>query len=135
MPAYDDSNIFARILRGEIPCYKVHEDDHVLAFMDVMPQADGHVLVVPKAPRAKPARCRSGNFRPCFGDRPKTWRSGNVSLPCRRLPCWRNSTKRQPVKPCFIFISTSSRPMKACPCVATPARWKIRQSWLQMLKS
>lgn len=50
MPAYDDSNIFARILRGEIPCYKVHEDDHVLAFMDVMPQADGHVLVVPKRP-------------------------------------------------------------------------------------
>ncbi|MGB8818516.1 MAG: HIT family protein [Rhizobiaceae bacterium] len=48
MPAYDDSNIFARILRGEIPCYKVHEDDHALAFMDVMPQANGHVLVVPK---------------------------------------------------------------------------------------
>jgi histidine triad (HIT) family protein len=50
MPAYDDTNIFAKILRGEIPCHKVYEDADVLAFMDVMPQADGHVLVVPKKP-------------------------------------------------------------------------------------
>lgn len=48
--AYDTSNIFARILRGEIPAIKLHEDAHTLAFMDVMPQAEGHVLVVPKAP-------------------------------------------------------------------------------------
>ncbi len=47
---YDDQNIFAKILRGEIPCAKVYEDDLVLAFMDVMPQAEGHTLVVPKAP-------------------------------------------------------------------------------------
>jgi histidine triad (HIT) family protein len=46
--AYDDQNIFARILRGEIPCVKVHEDAKTLAFMDVMPEAEGHVLVVPK---------------------------------------------------------------------------------------
>ena len=48
--AYDDQNIFAKILRGEIPCAKVYEDNLVLAFMDVMPQAEGHTLVVPKAP-------------------------------------------------------------------------------------
>jgi histidine triad (HIT) family protein len=48
--AYDPGNIFAKILRGEIPCVKVHEDDKTLAFMDVMPEADGHVLVVPKEP-------------------------------------------------------------------------------------
>lgn len=48
--AYDSNNIFAKILRGEIPAHKVYEDDNVLAFMDVMPQAQGHVLVVPKAP-------------------------------------------------------------------------------------
>ncbi len=47
---YDSDNIFAKILRGEIPCHKVYEDDATLAFMDVMPQADGHTLVVPKAP-------------------------------------------------------------------------------------
>lgn len=48
--AYDDNNIFARILRGEVPAYKVHEDAATLAFMDVMPQSDGHTLVIPKSP-------------------------------------------------------------------------------------
>ena len=47
--SYDDSNVFARILRGELPCHKVYETEHVLAFMDVMPRSDGHVLVIPKA--------------------------------------------------------------------------------------
>ena len=46
--AYDSNNIFAKILRGEIPCVKVFEDGKSLAFMDVMPEADGHVLVIPK---------------------------------------------------------------------------------------
>ena len=48
--AYDQNNIFAKILRGEIPCVKVFEDDNTLAFMDVMPQAQGHVLIIPKEP-------------------------------------------------------------------------------------
>ena len=48
--AYDQNNIFAKILRGEVPCVKVHEDAGTLAFMDVMPEADGHVLVIPKEP-------------------------------------------------------------------------------------
>jgi histidine triad (HIT) family protein len=47
---YDPNNIFAKILRGEIPSHKVYEDEHVLAFMDIMPRADGHVLVIPKSP-------------------------------------------------------------------------------------
>ncbi|MFA5121958.1 histidine triad nucleotide-binding protein [Zavarzinia sp.] len=46
--AYDPSNIFARILRGEIPCQKVHETEHTLAFHDIRPQAPVHVLVIPK---------------------------------------------------------------------------------------
>ena len=48
--SYDMNNVFAKILRGEIPCHKVYEDAHTLAFMDVMPQADGHTLVIPKQP-------------------------------------------------------------------------------------
>jgi histidine triad (HIT) family protein len=48
--AYDTNNVFARILRGEIPSHKVCEDTHTLAFMDVMPQSEGHTLVVPKFP-------------------------------------------------------------------------------------
>ena len=46
--AYDTQNIFAKILRGEIPAHKVYEDAHTLAFMDVMPQSAGHALIVPK---------------------------------------------------------------------------------------
>lgn len=50
MPNYDPNNIFAKILRGELPCYKVYEDDKVLAFLDIMPRSPGHTLVLPKAP-------------------------------------------------------------------------------------
>ncbi len=50
MPSYDPNNIFAKILRGELPCYKVYEDDKALAFLDIMPRAPGHTLVLPKAP-------------------------------------------------------------------------------------
>ena len=50
MPSYDPNNIFAKIVRGELPCYKVYEDDRVLAFLDIMPRAPGHTLVLPKAP-------------------------------------------------------------------------------------
>ena len=50
MSAYDSNNIFAKILRGEMPATKVYEDEVALAFMDIMPRADGHVLVIPKVP-------------------------------------------------------------------------------------
>jgi len=46
--SYNPNNPFAKILRGELPCYKIYEDAHTLAFMDIMPQADGHCLVIPK---------------------------------------------------------------------------------------
>lgn len=48
--SYDSENIFAKIIRGEAPAYKVYEDDDTLAFMDLMPQAEGHTLVIPKSP-------------------------------------------------------------------------------------
>jgi histidine triad (HIT) family protein len=50
MTSYDPNNIFAKILRGELPAYKVHEDDKAFAFLDIMPRAPGHTLVIPKAP-------------------------------------------------------------------------------------
>ena len=50
MTAYDSNNPFAKILRGEFPSYKVYEDEHVLAFLDIMPRVPGHTLVIPKAP-------------------------------------------------------------------------------------
>jgi histidine triad (HIT) family protein len=71
LAAYDANNIFARILRGEIPCKKVYEDDHALAFHDINPQAPVHVLVIPKGPyvsmadftAAAPAELVTGFFR------------------------------------------------------------------------
>ena len=48
--AYDDANVFAKILRGELPSHRVYEDDGAIAIMDIMPRGDGHVLVLPKAP-------------------------------------------------------------------------------------
>jgi len=50
MPDYDQNNIFAKILRGELPCHKVYEDDKTFAFLDIMPRAPGHTLILPKAP-------------------------------------------------------------------------------------
>ena len=50
MAAYDDQNVFAKIIRGEIPCNKVYEDEHVLAFNDIAPQTPVHILVIPKGP-------------------------------------------------------------------------------------
>jgi histidine triad (HIT) family protein len=49
MPSYDPNNIFAKILRGELPAHKVYEDDKAFAFLDIMPRAPGHTLVIPKA--------------------------------------------------------------------------------------
>jgi histidine triad (HIT) family protein len=46
--AYDAENVFAKILRGELPCHKIYEDDETLAFLDIMPRTDGHTLIVPK---------------------------------------------------------------------------------------
>jgi histidine triad (HIT) family protein len=50
MPSYDPNNIFAKILRGELPSHKVYEDDRAFAFLDIMPRAPGHTLVIPKSP-------------------------------------------------------------------------------------
>ena len=50
MAAYDPNNVFAKIVRGELPSFKVYENERVLAFLDIMPRAPGHTLVIPKAP-------------------------------------------------------------------------------------
>lgn len=60
LPPYDPQNIFARILRGEIPCKRVHEDEFALAFHDINPQAPTHVLVIPKGPYVSAADFHAG---------------------------------------------------------------------------
>lgn len=49
-PAYDNDNVFAKILRGDMPSFKVYEDENTYAFMDIMPRGEGHALVIPKTP-------------------------------------------------------------------------------------
>ena len=49
MPSYDQNNVFAKILRGELPAHKVYEDDKAFSFLDIMPRAPGHTLVIPKS--------------------------------------------------------------------------------------
>ncbi|MEQ1938787.1 HIT family protein [Mesorhizobium sp. CN5-321] len=66
MTVYDPDNIFAKILRGDLPSHKVYEDDHVVAFMDVMPQGTGHTLVVPKAPSRNLLDADPATFGPLF---------------------------------------------------------------------
>jgi len=63
---YDNQNIFAKILRGEISCTKVYEDEHTIAFMDIMPQADGHTLIVPKNPSVNLLDADAATFGPLF---------------------------------------------------------------------
>ncbi|THF59846.1 HIT family protein [Ollibium composti] len=64
--AYDDTNIFAKILRGELPSHRVYEDEATIAFMDVMPQGIGHTLVVPKAPSRNLLDADPAIFGPLF---------------------------------------------------------------------
>lgn len=61
-PAYDPSNVFAKILRGELPAQKLYEDDATLAIMDIMPTTDGHCLVLPKAPSRNILDAEPGNL-------------------------------------------------------------------------
>ena len=63
---YDDQNIFSKIIRGKIPCEKIYENEHVLAFMDIMPQVDGHCLVVPKLPSIGLLDADPSVFAPLF---------------------------------------------------------------------
>ncbi|SJM27943.1 HIT family protein [Mesorhizobium delmotii] len=72
---YDNSNIFAKILRGEIPSHRVYEDDAVVAFMDVMPQGPGHTLVVPKAPSRNLLDADPAVFGPLFANVQKVARA------------------------------------------------------------
>jgi histidine triad (HIT) family protein len=80
MTAYDGSNIFAKILRGEIPCHKIYEDEHTLAFMDIMPQSDGHALVITKAPSRNLLDADPSVFVPLFASVQKVARAAQKAF-------------------------------------------------------
>ncbi|MCA0423099.1 MAG: HIT family protein [Proteobacteria bacterium] len=79
-PAYDPNNIFAKILRGEIPCHKVYEDEHVLAFMDIMPRGDGHTLVIPKVAARNILDLPAEAFAPLMAGVQKVARAAKAAL-------------------------------------------------------
>jgi len=79
--AYDDNNIFAKILRGDAPAHTVYEDAHTLAFLDVMPQADGHTLVLPKTPAENIFELDPGAFDPLMRTVQKVARAVREAFP------------------------------------------------------
>jgi histidine triad (HIT) family protein len=80
MTAYDNQNIFAKILRGEIPSTRVYEDDAVVAFMDVMPQGIGHTLVLPRAPSRNLLDADGAAFAPLMSAVQKIARAVKVAF-------------------------------------------------------
>jgi histidine triad (HIT) family protein len=78
--AYDDTNIFAKILRGELPSHRVYEDEATIAFMDVMPQGIGHTLVVPKAPSRNLLDADPAIFGPLFAAVQKLARAVKIAF-------------------------------------------------------
>mgnify|MGYP006291147563 CR=1 FL=1 len=77
---YDHDNIFAKILRGEIPCERLYEDDHTLAFMDIMPQTDGHCLVIPKQPSTGLIDADPSVFGPLFVTVQKLAKASKIAM-------------------------------------------------------
>ncbi|RXF75113.1 HIT family protein [Hansschlegelia zhihuaiae] len=80
MADYDPDNIFAKILRGELPAQKVYEDDAAIAIMDVMPQIDGHVLVIPRAQSRNLLDMDAGTIAPLFAAVQKVARAVKAAL-------------------------------------------------------
>lgn len=77
---YDADNIFAMILRGEIPCAKVYEDDNILAFMDAFPQSKGHTLVIPKTPSRNLLETHAKDIGRLFGSVQRIAKAVNAAL-------------------------------------------------------
>lgn len=77
---YDDQNIFAKIIRGEMPCAKIYEDDNILAFMDAFPQSQGHCLVIPKDPSRNLLETKAKDIGRLFGAVQRLAKAVNTAL-------------------------------------------------------
>jgi histidine triad (HIT) family protein len=80
MADYDPDNVFAKILRGEFPCHKVHEDDDTLVIMDIMPRGDGHVLVIPKAPSRNILDIETGDLKALYATAQRVARAAKAAF-------------------------------------------------------
>ena len=99
MRNYDANNIFAKILRGELPSHKVYEDDETLAFMDIMPRCEGHTLVVPKTPARNVLDANPAQLAACMKTVQKVsvarWSSTCTSMCCRGAKASRSARTRR----------------------------------------
>ena len=120
--AYDSQNIFAKILRGEMPCYKVYEDEVALAFMDIMPRSDGHVLVIPKKPARNLLDIEPGDLGELMARVQKVAQGVKKAMGAEgiTLQQFNESAGGQVV---FHLHFTSCRAGPACRCARIPANW------------
>ena len=111
--AYDSNNIFAKILRGELPAQKVYEDADTLAFMDIMPRCEGHTLVIPKTPARNVLDASPAQLAACMRTVQKVAAAAmKASAPTASRCC---SPTRPPAgRSCSTCISTSCRAGRAC---------------------
>ncbi|GMA75530.1 hypothetical protein GCM10025880_19470 [Methylorubrum aminovorans] len=110
---YDPDNIFGKILRGEIPAHKVYEDEHSLAFMDVMPQGEGHTLVIPKAPARGLLDAEPQTLAALIGTVQRVGRAVKAAFDADGLTLFQYN---EPAggRRCSTCISTSCRATTAC---------------------
>jgi histidine triad (HIT) family protein len=89
--AYDNDNVFAKILRGEMPCHKVYEDDKTLVFMDIMPRTDGHTLIIPKAASRNLFDIEPGDLGHIIGVVQKVARAAKTAFEADGVAVWQFS--------------------------------------------
>ena len=121
--AYDNDNIFAKILRGEAPAFRVFEDEFSLAFMDVMPQVPGHTLVIPKDPTQDILNADPIILGHTMSTVQKV--AAAVKQAFEAGSCWPNSTVRPPVRPFFTCISIFCQEPRVSICRCTRGVWRI----------
>lgn len=91
MADYDDSNIFARILRGDMPGYTVYEDGATLAMLDIMPRVDGHCLVLPRAPSRNLLDAAPADLAACLATAQRVARAARQAFAADGVTLWQNS--------------------------------------------
>ena len=113
MTSYDPNNVFAKILRGELPAHKVYEDDQAFAFLDIMPRAPGHTLVIPKAPARNILDIAPDDLAHLIKVTQTIAQAAVKRFPPTASPS-SSSTSRPAAKWCSTCISTSFRARPAC---------------------
>ena len=112
--AYDPDNIFAKILRGEIPCHKIYEDDDTLVFLDIMPRTEGHALVITKEKARDLFDIKPRGVGQAHGGGAEARAQDQGGGRRRRRADPAIQRRTPPARPCSTCTSTSCRSSKAC---------------------